>query len=94
MRQVQYNVSVISPANHFLFTPFLPQTCVGTLEFRVVQEPVRTIPGLSGYYQAKARNVDFENRTIEAEEIFHDGPAEAMKKHRFEIPWDILVLST
>ena len=41
----KYDVRIVSPSNHFLFTPYLPQTAVGTLEFRVVQEPIRTIPG-------------------------------------------------
>lgn len=30
----KYEVTVISPRNHFLFTPLLPSTTVGTLEFR------------------------------------------------------------
>ena len=37
----QYNVIVISPRNHFLFTPLLASTTVGTLEFRSIIEPVR-----------------------------------------------------
>ena len=41
----KYDVTVVSPRNHFLFTPLLPSTSVGTLEFRCVQEPVRTIKG-------------------------------------------------
>lgn len=36
------DVKVVSPSNHFLFTPLLPSTAVGTLEFRAIQEPVRT----------------------------------------------------
>ena len=40
-----YDVRVISPSNHFLFTSFLPSTTVGTLEFRAVQEPIRTCEG-------------------------------------------------
>ena len=48
-----WDVRVISPANHFLFTPLLPSTAVGTLEFRAIQEPIRTIAGLGEYYQAK-----------------------------------------
>ncbi|CAN0550261.1 unnamed protein product, partial [Ectocarpus sp. 8 AP-2014] len=47
----KYDVTVISPRNHFLFTPLLPSTTVGTLEFRCIQEPVRTIKGLH-YLQA------------------------------------------
>lgn len=30
----RYDVTVVSPRNHFLFTPLLPSTTVGTLEFR------------------------------------------------------------
>ena len=30
----KYNVVVVSPRNHFLFTPLLVSTTVGTLEFR------------------------------------------------------------
>ena len=36
--KAKFDVQVVSPSNHFLFTPFLPQTAVGTFEFRVVQE--------------------------------------------------------
>ena len=32
----QYDVLVVSPRNHFLFTPLLCSTTVGTLEFRYV----------------------------------------------------------
>lgn len=34
-------LTLLSPANHFLFTPLLPSTAVGTLEFRCIEEPVR-----------------------------------------------------
>ena len=36
-----YDVIVVSPRNHFLFTPLLASTTVGTLEFRSIIEPVR-----------------------------------------------------
>ena len=49
----KFDVRVVSPANHFLFTPLLPSTAVGTLEFRAVQEPIRTIEGLGEYYQVR-----------------------------------------
>ena len=45
-------ITVVPPRNHFLFTPLLPSTTVGTLEFRCVQEPVRTIKGVH-YLQAQ-----------------------------------------
>ncbi|MGV8016757.1 MAG: hypothetical protein AB2L26_01040 [Ignavibacteria bacterium] len=34
-----FDVTVVSPRNHFLFTPLLPSTTVGTIEFRSIIEP-------------------------------------------------------
>ena len=39
----RFDAIVISPRNHFLFTPLLASTTVGTLEFRSIIEPVRYI---------------------------------------------------
>jgi len=36
-----FDVTVVSPRNHFLFTPLLPSTTVGTIEFRSIIEPIR-----------------------------------------------------
>ncbi|CAA3020085.1 internal alternative NAD(P)H-ubiquinone oxidoreductase A1, mitochondrial-like [Olea europaea subsp. europaea] len=35
-----YDVVCISSRNHMVFTPLLASTCVGTLEFRSIAEPV------------------------------------------------------
>merc|ERR1712185_839745 len=80
----KFDVRIVSPANHFLFTPMLPGTAVGTLEFRAIQEPVRTIAGLSEYYQAKARSLDTSNRTVQLEDIF--------KGASFDVAYDYLIL--
>lgn len=53
----KYELYMVSPRNHFVFTPMLPSAAVGTLEFRCIQEPVRTIKNIH-YYQAKARVLD------------------------------------
>ena len=37
----EYDITVISPRNHLLFTPLLPSTTVGTIEFRSIIEPIR-----------------------------------------------------
>ena len=81
----KFDVRVISPANHFLFTPLLPSTAVGTLEFRAIQEPVRTIDGLGEYYQAKARGLDTDRKVIKCEDLF--------KKHQFEVRYDYLMVA-
>lgn len=80
-----YDVRLISAANHFLFTPLLPSTAVGTLEFRAIQEPVRTIKGLGEYYQAKARSLDTENRHIVCDDLF--------KGHKFNVKYDYLCIA-
>lgn len=41
LQKQKFDVRMISPSNHFLFTPLLPSTAVGTLEFRAIQEPGR-----------------------------------------------------
>lgn len=38
-----YDIVCISPRNHMVFTPLLASTCVGTLEFRSVAEPIGQI---------------------------------------------------
>ena len=57
LNRSMYDAYLISPRNHFIFTPMLASAAVGTLEFRCIQEPVRKIKGLT-YYQAKARELD------------------------------------
>lgn len=76
---------VISPANHFLFTPLLPSTAVGTLEFRAIQEPVRTIRGLGQYYMAKGREIDLEKKVVMCEDLY--------KGVNFEVGFDYLILA-
>ncbi|PKI58471.1 hypothetical protein CRG98_021156 [Punica granatum] len=38
-----YDIVCVSPRNHMVFTPLLASTCVGTLEFRSVAEPIGRI---------------------------------------------------
>jgi NADH dehydrogenase FAD-containing subunit len=80
----KYDVSLISPRNHFLFTPLLPSTAVGTLEFRCIQEPVRTIPGLD-YKQATCNEIDYKNKRLHCAEVF--------KNEKFTLDYDYLVLA-
>jgi len=59
----KFDVTVVSPRNHFLFTPLLPSTTVGTLEFRCIQEPIRTVKGIH-YHQAHAQSIDLVNKSV------------------------------
>eukprot|EP01031_Cornospumella_fuschlensis_P033367 gene33367-40370_t len=83
--KTKYDVHVISPRNHFLFTPLLPSTTVGTLEFRAIQEPVRTIPHIH-YSQSVVQGINFNENSVTCIDIFKDGYA-------FDLKYDILILA-
>ena len=79
-----FDVTVVSPRNYFLFTPLLPNTTVGTVEFHNIIEPVRSLPGLT-YHQAACEAIDPEARRIHCEAM-SDG-------YRFELGYDYLVVA-
>jgi NADH:ubiquinone reductase (non-electrogenic) len=57
-----FDVVVVSPTNHFCFTPMLPSAAVGTVEFRSVLEPVRVSNPTVTYLEAEADEVDLERK--------------------------------
>ncbi|KAJ3178855.1 hypothetical protein HDU85_005049 [Gaertneriomyces sp. JEL0708] len=59
-----YDVVMVSPRNHFVFTPLLASTSVGTLEFRAITEPVRHHNRKAKYFQAKCDSVDLAKKEI------------------------------
>lgn len=78
-------MTVVSPSNHFVFTPLLASSAVGTLEFRCIQEPIRTVLSSNGkYIQAKAKALDPENKKLICETSFQDV---------FELEYDKLVIA-
>lgn len=86
---------VVSPSNHFVFTPLLPSTAVGTLEFRCIQEPIRKVLGDNGkFVQAKAESIDPVNKTILCESIFSESNYGDSKDQpeQFAIKYDKLVI--
>ena len=84
-----YHVTVVSPSNHFLFTPMLPSATVGTLELRSLVEPVRKIvKKVKGHFlKASAEDVIFSEKLIEISSIGSEG-----KEERFYLPYDKLVV--
>lgn len=79
-----FNVTAVSPRNHFLFTPLLPSTTVGTIEFRSIIEPVRKVCPEVQYYQATCAGVDAGRKRIVCEG--------GLDRGRFELPYDVLVI--
>lgn len=80
----RYAVTLVSPRNHFLFTPLLPSTTVGTIEFRSIIEPIRTARKGIRFHQAWCERVDFEKQQIECRGAF--------KGSNFFIDYDYLVI--
>lgn len=79
-----YDISVVSPRNHFLFTPLLPSTTVGTIEFRSIIEPIRNVKGVS-FFQAKCIEIDPAKKSVLCQDT------ETGK--RFELSYDKLLIA-
>ncbi len=80
-----FDVTVISPRNHFLFTPLLPSTTVGTIEFRSIIEPIRTARPAVRYFQASCEGILADQKKITC--------AGALEGNRFEVSYDLLVIA-
>ncbi len=80
-----FNVTVISPRNHFLFTPLLASTTVGTIEFRSIIEPIRSGKPDIHYVQAHARSVDLQRRVVSC--------GGTLDQKSFELSYDFLVVA-
>lgn len=86
----KYDITVISPRNHMVFTPLLASTCVGTIESRSVTVPVVDIqPALKKptnfYYAATCKAIHHEDKLVEC--CSEDGL-------RFFVQYDQLCIST
>ena len=80
-----YDVTVISPRNHFLFTPLLASTTTGVLEFRSIMETIRPADQKYQFFQGHARDIDFDNRKIMCSEWINPD-------RTFEMQYDKLVI--
>ncbi|KAK6927108.1 FAD/NAD(P)-binding domain, partial [Dillenia turbinata] len=92
-----YDVVCVSPRNHMVFTPLLASTCVGTLEFRSVAEPIGRIqpsisrePG-SYFFLANCTGIDTQNHQVHCETVT-DGPKN-LKPWNFKVSYDKLVIA-
>lgn len=79
-----YDILVVSPRNHFLFTCLLPSTTVGTIEFRSIIEPIRNLKNIV-YIQSYCIKIDEQNNSISC--------IDSDTKKEFTIKFDILIIS-
>nr|GMD86396.1 internal alternative NAD(P)H-ubiquinone oxidoreductase A1, mitochondrial-like [Ipomoea batatas] len=93
-----YDVVCISPRNHMVFTPLLASTCVGTLEFRSVAEPVSQIQTAlakdpnSYFFLANCTGVDTEKHEVFCETI--DNGGQNQEAYQFRVAYDKLVIAS
>jgi NADH dehydrogenase FAD-containing subunit len=87
----KYDCTVVSPRNFFLFTPMLAGAAVGTVEYRSISEPIRSVnPGV-GYLEATCTEVNVAAKTIECELVVCDGAACNIRD--FQLAYDHLVVA-
>ncbi|CAM6009332.1 unnamed protein product [Sphagnum balticum] len=96
-----YDVVCVSPRNHMVFTPLLASTCVGTLEFRSVAEPVRSIqPALSispdsNYFLARCTAINTQKHEVHCEALRDDAAHDQeVSGKEFTVAYDKLVIAT
>jgi NADH:ubiquinone reductase (non-electrogenic) len=80
----KYDVTVVSPRNHFLFTPLLPSTTVGTVEFRTILEPVRRHRPHTPFHLGRCIGIDFTARIARCRSELDDT--------EWDQPFDLLVV--
>ncbi|KHN00116.1 internal alternative NAD(P)H-ubiquinone oxidoreductase A2, mitochondrial-like [Glycine soja] len=93
-----YDVVCISPRNHMVFTPLLASTCVGTLEFRTVAEPVSRIQNSlardpnSYFFLASCTGIDTGKHEIYCKAVNNGGLPQ--EPYQFKVAYDKLVIAS
>lgn len=92
-----YDIVCVSPRNHMVLTPLLASTCVGTLEFRSVAEPLARIqPSLSRepgsyFFLANCTDIDSDNHMVHCETVT-DGQ-DTLDPWKFKLAYDKLIIA-
>lgn len=61
-------IVVVSPVNHFCFTPMLASAAVGTVEYRSMTEPIRvTNPFIDNYVEGRAIGVNVKEKKVQVQ---------------------------
>ncbi|AIO02682.1 NADH dehydrogenase, putative [Leishmania panamensis] len=92
------NIQVISTRNHMVFTPLLPQTTTGTLEFRSVCEPITNIqPALAKlphrFLRSVIYDVDFDEKQVKCVGIGVVGGSKNVPVNTFSVSYDYLIIA-
>eukprot|EP01083_Nonionella_stella_P036640 99957_1 len=94
----QFRVLVISPSNHFVFTPMLASTSVGTIESMSIVESTRDSNPFVRYIEGKALDVNTADKTFKVklgkDELTNDRETICIEENEIiDIPYDIAIYS-
>ena len=84
-----YDVTVISPRNHFVFTPMLAGSSTGSVEPRSIVQPIREVNLQARYLEGIASEVDPLSQTVLCESVICDG--NSCDLCEFSVKYDILI---
>jgi len=81
----KYEVVVVSPRNHLLFTPMLASSALGTVNQRSICQPVRPVVAQkkAKYYESKVMRIDKEAKQLHCE---------TNRGQEFQLAYDKLVV--
>jgi NADH:quinone reductase (non-electrogenic) len=85
LRGRDFDLTLVSPRNYFLFTPLLPSAVSGTVEFRSILEPARPRLRHVRLIEASAETVDWSRREVACRG--------AVTGEAFTLPFDRLVIA-
>eukprot|EP00887_Chlorella_sp_A99_P003621 scaffold7.g3621.t1 len=94
-----YELTVISPRNFFLYTPLLPAAAGGAVEERSIVEPIRSLLCNKGrYYEAQCLSIDPQRRelvceTESCEVCERRGKRGPDHSHEFRVGYDVLLVA-
>jgi NADH dehydrogenase FAD-containing subunit len=82
----KYDVTVVSPRNHLLFTPMLASSALGTVNQRSICQPVRPVVADKGasFFESRVAEIKKEEKIVVCEN---------KKGQQFNIPYDKLVVA-
>ena len=86
-----YDVTVVSPRNHFVFTPMLAGASVGTVEYRSITQPIREINRQARFLEATATDVDPQTQSVTCQSVICDG--NSCDLCEFTVKYDRLVIT-
>lgn len=91
----QFDVTVVSPRNYYLFTPLLPSVTVGTVESRSIVEPIRK---LACRYHRKTPIKFLEAECVDIDHIKKHVKCEDTSEivgevSKWDLPYDYLVVA-